>query len=800
MQDLRYALRQMVRAPGFTAVTVVTLALGIGACITMFSLINSVLLTTYGAEPERRVVIYGKHVSASSNLGVSFGDWLDLQSELKAYEVLVAAYQGFPELTLTSEGDPINVKARPVSNDFFPFYQAKFALGRNFSTDEHIAGNHRVVILGHGFWQRVFGGVPDIVGRTLQFGGEPWTVIGVAPEDFYRSRNDAEAFVPYVNTPRTRVRSVPLEVCGLLKPGVTLAQAQAELDALSARLAEQYPETNLGRRYFVAPEQQYFTRNWRAMLWTLLGAVGCVLLIACANVASLLLVRAANRQRELSVRAALGASRPRLLGQLITESLLLAVLGGAAGTLIAVWTREALRAHPLIASMDIAAITMDGRMVAFVIGLSVLTALGFGLAPAWLASRVNLNEALKQGPRGNSESPAAGRLRRILVVLEVACAVVLLSGAGLLLRSFIRLAYVDLGLVPEHAVQYSLALPTAKYPTPERQVAFVDAVLSRLETTPGIEVAGVTRNVPFASTARSTMEFRIEGRPEVDRTLWPRTRWSMVSPGYFPSTGIRLLRGRLFNAQDNAQAPLVALINETFARQHFPGENPIGRRIQVESATSSGWREIVGVVADATQGNPAEPIAAHTYHAFAQSPSARFNLIVRTHGEYSGAHSSVAAQIHEVDPTLAVGGGRPIREILDERVHQQRFELHLLIAFSLLALTIAAVGIYGVIAYSVSQRTTEIGIRMALGAVPRDVIRLVLGQGARLVGSGLLLGLLGALAAGRLIESRMFQTSAHDPLTLGLTILFFAAVAALACWIPARRATKVDPVVALRAE
>ncbi|MBI2948772.1 MAG: ABC transporter permease [Verrucomicrobia bacterium] len=798
MNDLKFAFRQLLKNPGFTALVVVTLALGIGACVTMFSLINSVLLTTYNADPERRVMIWRAHVSRSVQPAVSAGDWLDFQTELKSFELLVANFNR--PLTLTGVGEPLNVKAKAVSNSFFPFYRTKFALGRNFSADEHVAGNHRVIILGHGFWQRVFGGAKDILGRSVLLDGESWSVIGVAPEDFYRSRNDADAFVPYDSSVPPARRAGSVAVRGLLKHGVTLAQAQAELDVLTARLAEQYPEANQGFIHTVAPEHRYLTRHWRAMLWTLLGAVGCVLLIACANVASLLLVRAASRQREMSVRAALGAGRPRLLRQLLTESMLLALLGGGAGMLMANGARESLRLYPLIGGMDNAAIGMDGRVLAFALLLSGLGVLVFGLAPAWLGSRVNVNEALKQGTRGNSESRAGGRLRRMLVVFEVACAVVLLAGAGLLLRSFIRLAHVDPGLVPGDAVQFSLVLSPAKYPTPEQRLAFVDAVLSRIEALPGVEAAGVTTYLTFEAAARGTTDFNVEGRHEPDRAAWPVTRMSQVTPGYFPATGIRLLRGRLFNTHDDAHAPRVVLINETFALQHFPGENPVGRRIQV--GISSQWWEIIGVVADATQASPAEPITAQGYRAFAQiqGAGATLSLIVRTRPEFGVTYPSLRAQIHAVDPALAVGGGRPLREIIDSRVSQQRFEMHLLTVFSLLALTIAAVGLYGVIAYSVCQRTTEIGIRMALGAVPRDVMRLVLGQGTGLVGCGLVLGLLGALAAGRLIEARMFQTSARDPLTLALITLFFAAVAALACWIPARRATRVDPMEALRHE
>jgi putative ABC transport system permease protein len=708
-------------------------------------------------------------------------------------------------MALTGEGGPAIVSFGVVTQHYFAFHGNRFVLGRGFSAEEFaseqarnlIAAQGGVVILAHGLWQRAFGGRDDMIGRTVQVGPASYTVVGVATDGFVAANESTEVYFPANPDSPRALGLLPLMVTGRLKSDTSLSQAQAELDVVSARLAEQDPETR-GFAAFVAPMRDYLTRESRPMLLTLFGAVLCVLLIVCANIASLLLVRATLRQREISVRVALGASRSRIVRQLLTESILLALAGGAAGAFIAQWTGAALRAYPRIPALATASVEMDGRLIAFALGLSTLTALLFGLAPAWLASKVDLNEALKQGTRGSTEGAARSRLRQLFVILQVAVATILLVTAGLLIRSFIQIARVDLGLVPENAFMIPMPVVGGNYSGEQQQMAFLDTVLTKIRSLPGVDAAGVTLLTPFSSDTQPS-GFQIDGRPGAAPGHEPTARVSEVSPGYFGAAGIQLLRGRNFGDYDHRGAPRVAIINHAFGKQHFPGENPIGRRVSVKKGRQDTY-EIIGVVADTTQASPEQPVTAQLYLALAQQWRTNLTLFVRSARDATYLYRAVKEQIKAVDPNQPVGPITSLQEHLDLRVRERRFQLHLLSVFSFLALAISAVGIFGVISYSVSQRTTEIGIRMALGAQSTDVARLILKQGTRLIGIGLLVGLGGALVVGRIIQARLFQVSTWDPITLVLTGVIIAAVGLAACLIPTRRATKVDPIVALRAE
>jgi putative ABC transport system permease protein len=738
-------------------------------------------------------------------------------SELKSFELLNARWGA--SVALTGEGGPLNVSIRYVTQHAFAFHGNRIVIGRGFSPEEYaseqalrileVPAEGGVAILAQGLWQRAFGGRGDIVGRTVQLSGASFTVVGVATDGFGSANDSAEVYFPG-NPDGQRASFAPtLPVTGRLKPGITLAQAQAELDVVGAGLAEQYPETR-GFSTFVAPMRDFMTQDSRPMLLTLLGAVLCVLLIACANIASLLLLRATLRQREISVRVALGASRTRIVCQLLAESILLALAGGVAGIFVAQWTVDALRAYGPLPGIGTAGIEMDGRLIAFAIGLSALTALLFGLAPAWLASNVDLNEALKQGTRGSTESAARSRLRQLFVILQVAAATILLVTAGLLIRSFIQIARVDSGLLPENTFMIPTTVQSEKFPSPEHHTAFLNAMLTKIRSLPGVDAAAVTYDTPFSQAVRAednrpalrTWEFQIDGRQGEAPGHKPTAGVLPVSPGYFGVVGIQLLRGRDLVDHDDLRAPKVAIINHAFARQHFPAENPVGRRvliINLPAGSTREWHEIVGVVADATQASPEQPITAQVYVAHAQVPFKRSMLTLFVRSERNVADLGRAIKA-EVGPNQPIGAITPLQEHLDLRVRDRRFQLHLLSVFSFLALAISAVGIYGVISYSVSQRTTEIGIRMALGAQSTDVARLILKQGARLIGIGLIVGLGGAIVVGRIIQARLFQVSAWDPITLVLTGVIIAVVGLAACLIPMRRATKVDPIVALRAE
>jgi putative ABC transport system permease protein len=798
INDLRYALRQLIRSPGFAAVTILTLALGIGACTAIFSVVNAVLLRPLDyPDPARLVVIRETQLPDFPEFSVSPPNYLDWEKQTKSFESL-AAYAG-SRLNLTGDGEPQQLIGVKATAHYFDVYGIKPALGRTFLPEEDAPGKNHVVVLSFPFWQRVFGGAADVVGRPIQLNGEPYTVVGVAPLGFGIA-SKVDAWMPMAFDPKETANDNRgahyLSVAGRLRQGVTVAQAEAELKVLAAQLATQYPDSNKGWGVFMMPLQDYSVRDVRTVLYTLLGAVGCVLLIACANIANLLLARATARHREISIRAALGASRARLVRQLLTESVFLALCGGLAGMLLARWGLDALLALAPANLPRVAEIHLDAGVLIFSLALSVITGVVFGIAPAWLAARADVNEALKQGSRGSTEGGARGRLRSALVVLEVTFTLMLLGGAGLLARSFMQLAHVDPGFTPENATVLRLSLPQKKYALPEQQTAFANALIERVKTLPGVQAAGLTHSMPLVSDY--VLGFNIEGRPVAPSDL-PNTNYYAVTPEYFRAMGIRLVRGRVFTAQDDAKAPRVAIINETLARQHFPNEDPIGKRINITNGPDA-WREIVGIVGDIKQYGVDKATSNQSYEPFAQVPFSSLNIVIRTNGAPAALLGAIRPTVYAVDKDQPIGAIRPLEEIVADSIARQRFAMTLLTVFSLVALVIAAVGIYGVMAYSVVQRTGEFGIRMALGAQQRDVLRLVLAQGGKLVGLGLLIGLTATLAASRAMGSMLFNTSAQDPLTLGTITLLLGAVALVACLLPAARATKVNPIEALRAE
>ncbi|MFL6538784.1 MAG: ABC transporter permease, partial [Chthoniobacterales bacterium] len=728
-------------------------------------------------------------------------NYIDWTKQAKSFEQ-IAAYTG-AQMNLTGEGEPKRLIALRATANYFSVYGIQPQLGRWYSAEEDAPGKNHVVVLSYQFWQRVFGGAANVIGKQVQLNGEPYTIVGVTPAGFSRERN-LDLWTPMAFKPAETSNDARgghyVTTLGLLRPGVTVAQADAEMRVIAAQLATQYPKSNKGWTVFVMSVLEYSTRNVRVVLYTLLGAVGCVLLIACANIANLLLARATARHREISIRAALGAGRGRLVRQLLTESILLALLGGLAGLLLAHWGLAALLALAPATLPRTSNIHLDGSVVAFSLGLSLITGVIFGAAPAWLAAHTDVNEALKQGARGSTEGGARGTFRSALVILEVAFALVLLGGAGLLARSFMALTHVDPGFNPENATVLELALPEKKYPKPEQQKAFVDSLLQRLAALPGVQAAGVTQVLPL--TGDYSLAFEIEGRP-LPESDWPSTTYYAVTPDYFRAMGIRLMRGRLFTAQDDARAPRIAIINETLARQFFPNEDALGKRINIPNVASGSpkvWREIVGIVADVKQFGVDKETTNQSYEPFAQSPFDDINVVLRTSNSPSAMLSALRPAVYAVDKDQPIGSIRPLEEIMAESISRQRFAMLLLTVFSAVALVIAAVGIYGVMAYSVVQRTGEFGIRMALGAQTRDVLRLVLAQAGKLIGLGLLAGLIATFAISRAIGSILFRTSAQDPLTLTSITLILAAVALLACFVPARRATRVNPVEALRSE
>jgi putative ABC transport system permease protein len=798
MQDLRFAARQLGKAPGFTAVALLTLALGIGACTAIFSVVNSVLLRPLNyPEPDRLVVLRETNLPQFPQFSVAPGQYFEWQKQATSFESLATRNGG--SYNLTGRGEPLRVAAQRISANYFTTLGVHPAMGRDLLPEEDAPGKEKVAILSYGFWLAQFGGRTDVLHETVQFNGQPFTIIGVMPKSF-QPGSLTEVFTPAAFTAEEHQNHGGhyISVIGRLKPGVSIEQARGEMNLIADRLAKQYPDSNKGWGVKLTPMLEAAVGDVRPVLFSLLGAVGFLLLIGCANVANLLLARASARAKEIAVRTALGASRRRIVRQLLTESMLLAVLGGVLGILVAQWGTSALLSFAPESLPRMHEIALDGRALGFTCALALVTGVGFGLVPAFQATRLNLNEALKDGGRGSSEGGRRQRVRSALVVAEVAIALVLLVGAGLLIRSFARLQDVSPGFQPRDAFAISLSLPEKKYGTGEQQAQFVEQATAALAALPGVQFAGLSHVVPFTGSDY-VLSFTIDGRPPIEPADQPSANYYAATPDYFKAMGIPLQRGRFFTTHDVAKAPRVAIINESMAKKYFPHEDPLGKRINITNGPDT-WREIVGIVGDTKHYRLDGDVTDQMYEPFAQAPLPFMTFVVRTAGASPDLPVAARAAIYAVDPDQPVASIRPLAQLIADSVARQRFTMFLFAVFSAVALLLAAIGIYGVMAYSVTQRTGEIGIRMALGAQRGDVLRLILTQGGRLVVLGLGVGLIGALLLTRFLSSLLFGVSAYDPLTFAVIALLLAAIAGVACLLPARRATKVDPMVALRNE
>jgi putative ABC transport system permease protein len=805
-QDLRYGARMLFKQPGFSLVAVLTLALGIGATAAIFSVVNSVLLRPLPyAQPERLMTIWedysardGAPLDYTSPTG--FADWRD---QTQAFEH-VAAYQGWrPTLTgPTAAGadEPEQLTGAAVSHDMFTLLGVPLAQGRGFRPEEDKTGAERVVVLSHSLWQRRFGADPAMVGKQVSLMGDSYTVIGVLPAGFkFPIIGSAEVFrtlTPLLN-PGCQRGCLTIRVLARLRGGATETQARTELVSLAKRIEQQFPEANSKVGVALVPLHEFLTGEIKKPLQVLLGAVLLVLLIACVNVANLLLARASSREKEMAVRAALGAGRFRMVRQMLTESLLLALVGGALGLLLAAWLVEMLVAFSPDGTPRLEEIRLDRQVLAFTCGVTLLTGLFFGLAPAWQLARVELNQMLRDSSRGASLAQRGRRTLGALVVVETALALVLLTGAGLLMRSFVQLQRVDPGFNPRQVLTMNLSLPRAGYPERPQLMAFTQQMLERVKTLPGIEAAGVTSSLPLGLFNTDT-SFVIEGRPAPPSDQQPVAWYSSVSPDYFRAMGMRLSAGRGFSERDDANAPRVVVITEAMARRYFPGESPLGKRLG--NGRPDGWREIVGVLADVKHFGLSQDARPTFFMPEPQNPQRQLALVARSTTEPLNQAAAIRQVINSLDRTLAVSNVQTMERITAESIGEQRFTLLLFGLFASLALLLAAAGIYGVMSYAVVQRTPEIGVRMALGAQTHNVLRLVVGQGMKLIGIGVALGLAGALLLTRLLRTLLFGVSATDPLTFTVIALLLAGVALLACYLPARRATKVDPLVALRCE
>ena len=807
IQDFRYGARMLLKNPGFTVVAVLALALGIGANSAIFSVVNTVLLRPLPyQDPDGLVMVweddtkggYPRNTPAAAN----YVDWRD---QNQVFEGMAAiADQTF---NLTGTGEPERISGKRVSANLFPLLGVEPQLGRAFLPEEDQPGGNRVAVLSHGLWQRRFGSDASITGKPLTLNGESFTVVGVMPPHFQFPSREDELWVPIAFTSQeaaNRGRHY-LKVIARMKPGVTLQQAQTEMTAIAARLQQQYPDQNTDLGATITPLHEHVVGDIKPALLVLLGAVGFVLLIACANVANLLLARAAVRQKEISIRVALGAGRLRLVRQFLTESILLAGLGGAVGLLLAVWGISILTAFIPDNISQAKAITMDVEVLLFTLGISLLTGLIFGLAPALQASRFNLNETLKEGGRDSAAGSRGNRIRGLLVIAEVAVSLILLIGAGLLVNSFLRLRNVDPGFRADNLLTMQIELPQLKYPDHARRTAFYTELLRRVESLPGVKSAAVTTNLPLYSQGNS-ITFGIEGRPDPapGQGKRPGVVTRVISPHYFQTMGIQLLQGRQFNEQDKVDAPAVAVINETMARRFWPDGDFIGKRITpgpVTSTSPDDWITIVGVAKDVRQFELMTDPKPQMYLSYVQAGffSPR-DLVVSTNVEPLSMATAVRRAVWDVDKDQPVSKIRTMQDIVSESVARQRFSMLLLGIFSGVALVLAAVGIYGVMSYSVTQRTREFGIRMALGARTFDVVKLAVGGGLKLIFIGILIGLAAAYVLTRVMASLLYGVSATDPTTFVTISLVLVGVAVVASFIPARRATKVDPMVALRAE
>ena len=800
IQDLRYAVRMMLKQPVFTAVAVIALALGIGANTAIFTVVNAVLLRPLPYDDPDSLVWVWDTQPQLPTAPTSLPDFIDWNEQNQSFESLAAFLNGN---MFVDDGNGVQDTAVGlVTPDFFSVFHVKPVLGRTFTEEETQPGRHRVAVLSQGMWQRRFGADPNVLSQTIQLSGAAYTIIGVLPAGF-RYPNEAQLWRPIQIDPKQLNRGPHyLQVVGRLKSGVTIQQAQAEMSTIASHLAEQYPDKIAGHGVKLELLSDRVVGNIGTALFVLLGAVGFVLLIACANVANLQMVRAGARQKEIAIRTALGAGRSRIIRQLLTESILLAVAGGGAGLLVAVWGVNSLVSLSTDTIPRVREIGIDGKVAFFTILISLVTGVVFGLAPALQVSKPDLVDALKESSR---TTPGARRntLRSALVVTEVALSLVLLIGAGLMIRSFAKLNSVHPGFDPENVATMGVTLLRANYPDDTHVAATYSQLLEQLAAAPGVESVGATTELPLSGASTSDY-FTIEGRPAIPKAEQPLTECRTVTPHFFESMRIPLLAGRDFTPTDTKQSPNVAVVNEVFARLFFPGEDPLGHRLNLQGQFRDPLL-IVGVVGNVRDFGLDEQPKPGIYYPYLQSPlfedlSRSLTLVIRTKSDPASLMESLRAEMLSMDKTLPVYSLKPMTEYLHDSLSRRRFNMVLLSVFAAVALVLAAVGIYGVISYTVSQRTHEIGIRLAIGAHAGNILRLVIGQAMLLTIIGIALGLAASFALTRLMESLLFEVSATDPLTFGVIAAILTGVALAACLVPARRATKVDPMTALRYE
>lgn len=796
LKDIRYGLRGLLKRPGFTVVALITLALGIGANTAIFSLINAVLIRPLPFhEPDRLVWSWGNIRNGGNRASVAPLDYLDFRHENRTFEQFAAMISVPISANLTGGGEPERLGAAGVTGNFFQAIGVQPALGRTFLLDNEKTGSDQVVVLSYRLWQQRFGGDAAIINKKITLDDKSFEVIGVMPRDFeFPATTQVWLPLNFDSSPGMKQRKAHfLRPIGRLKPGVTLAQAQADTDSIARQLESTYPDTNTGWNLRLVPLREQIVGNVRPTLYILLGAVGLVLLIACANVANLLLAHAASRRKEIALRTALGASRLRIARQMITESIMLALFGGALGTLLAIWGVQLLVALSGTNIPSTAQVKIDPTVLAFTLATSVLTGLLFGLAPTVRAMKLNLNETLKEGGR-SSDSAGRNRTRGLLVIFESAVAVMLLIGAGLLIRSLIQLQNTNPGFDSKNVLTMRIDLPREKYSAPEARVRFWDQFHRRVSGLPGVESVGLVTELPLSGQPND-MPYTVEGRaPGAPNEAFDND-FRRINEDYFRTLRIPLQRGRNFTPQEVRDGAKVMIISEALAAQTFPNEEALGRRLVMSFGNQAF--EIVGIVGDIRHGSLAAPPLPTMY-----MPAMEFgeNVVIRTRNDSSTIAAAVRRELAQIDPNQPIARVRTMDEWLGLSIAGSRYSTALFALFAGLALVLSMVGIYGVMSYSVGQRTHEIGVRMALGARQRDVLKLVVRQGMGLVLVGVVIGLIGAFALTRVIASLLFGVGTKDPTTFFGVAVLLAAVAFIACYVPALRATKVDPLKALRYE
>jgi predicted permease len=802
-QDIRYGLRMLAKRPGITVIAVLTLALGVGANTAIFSVVDAVLLRPLPYKQPDRLVFLTEESQQVPGMSISMADFNDWRATNTVFESM-APYSPNSAI-LTGNGETESLQVRQITAGLFPTLGVQPILGRALTPDDDKVGAAPVVLLGDGFWARKFASDPGVIGKQITLDGVSYTVVGVLPSSkFHGSWPRYSVFTSLWRQEDTlggeanRSSHPGIYAIARMKPGITLQQASNEMSGIAARLQKEYPKTNTGIGVTVDSVLNAYVGEIRPALLVLMAAVGFVLLIACANIANLSLARTTERNRELAIRTALGAGRVRLIRQLMTESMLLALIGGTLGLLVAFGVTNAVSKVSTSSVPRIDTVTINGGVLLFTLGVSLVTGLFFGLFPAWHASRTDVHETMKEGGRTGTAGGAKKRVRSILVVAEVSISLVLLVGAGLMIKSFYRVLQADPGFHSDGVLAAGFSIPDSHYKDMAARRQFVNQLTAKLEAIPGVQAVGI--KLPLLGGFQTG--FMIEGKPKPEPGKKPSTDITRVTPGALQAMGVPLLQGRYFSSADNETSELVCIVDTTMAQTQWPGDNPIGKHVAVSGRNNDPnnpeWIKVVGVVAHTKNYGVDQPSRVETYRPFAQSPASGGTIVLRAAGNPSGLAAPARDAILAIDANVPLSQVRELSEIVDENVAPRRLSVLLLSAFAALALVLSAVGIYGVMSYMVSQRTQEIGVRIALGAQRGDVMRLVLRNGMALLIVGLGIGLAGAFALSRFLQSLLFQVKSTDIMTFASVPFLLAAVAFLACYLPARRATLVDPVVALR--